>query len=1006
MDAAQAGIQIECPGCRAPFVVPRKSVEPGVTVGGFKISRLLGQGGMGEVYLARQVSLDRDVALKILSPQLCQEPEERDRFLNEMRVLARLDHRNIVTAHDAGVDSGVLYLAMAYLSGDSTEKRIKKDGPYPEAEALKIAHKMADALAYAWDRHQLLHLDIKPANILTDSNGETKLADFGLARRLAPGVPKAEEKFIIGSPNYMSPEQAGGVDPLDCRSDIYSLGATLYTLVTGTLPFESPTAEGTFERLAKESLPDPRERVPTLSRGLVLVMERMLARDRRRRYGAWPALIEDLRRVQANRLPKTPGLAARESVLKRRDLVAARAGAPGTARLGRNPPTAGQTTGEEQESRFGLILAVCAVVAAVGAVWWYAAVSGDKPAPPPPRATFQPQAAPAETSEEIQAREFGKRFDAGVRYEREHPGDYAGAIALFDSLRRDGVGTHYESAAAERIRRIDARRAHATEEALAGLRTEAVRLSGQGNWEQAVALVRDYAGPMKEESAGERQTLVEDLTRRAGEARKKSLESAQTKLGSVVNDLAARLANLDFAAVQRRMAEADRDAALDSVAPAWKAVRESAARAAALPDLVVESFRRDAGKEIRVILKRGIETLQIAGIEGAKIKANLLVRTGELGGSAAIARDFTLDDLSVKEKMGRIGSPEAPDSKLLRGLLLCEGKELALAKAEFEGCPGPMGQALVRQVERLAAEQAAAAAQDAYRNLLAPVFPAFTGNEENEAVIAKLSEIKLMPGQAKTIRTHLDAWNLQFANTDVGLERRDVIDALNSAVAAAENPGRAPGFNLTAPNVVVETSDCTIKRTRASLILYPDGGRCKGRVTLGEATCKGNYRIRWRVKFDAAQCKEFRIACWPFLRNPRDSSSAIALVWEDGAWSLRGPNGSDVPDEANGYSLRLSDSLPKGQRSRRETGGEICFEKVGEQLFASVDSRRVCAVAMNETRLAKVEDMPLELDVRARFAERGEGSVRLVLQEFTVGPGVVSSVSAEPGTPKAASGLQ
>ena len=253
--ATAGGSQVLCPQCSKTLTVPRKGPGPGVTIGQFQIQKLIGKGGMGEVYLARQLSLGRDIALKILPARLRGQKARVQRFFKEVQILAQLNHPNIVMAHEAGEDEDILYLAMSYVPGDSLEKCLKHTGPMAELDALKLIDKLAGALDYAWREHHLLHRDIKPSNILLTSGGEVKLMDFGLAKCLDDATELTMSGDIIGSPNYMSPEQINNCTDLDCRSDMYSMGTTLYHLLTGKLPFAGSSLMETLKKQINEFLP-------------------------------------------------------------------------------------------------------------------------------------------------------------------------------------------------------------------------------------------------------------------------------------------------------------------------------------------------------------------------------------------------------------------------------------------------------------------------------------------------------------------------------------------------------------------------------------------------------------------------------------------------------------------------------------------------------------------------------------------------------------------------------
>jgi formylglycine-generating enzyme required for sulfatase activity/predicted Ser/Thr protein kinase len=285
-------------------------IAEGAIIGGFQIERLLGKGGMGEVYLARQLSLNRPVALKVLTNDKRLNTGMAGRFLQEMQALARLDHPNIVTAYEAGEYKDVLYLAMAYVKGESLEDRIAHAGRIYWQEACGLVKKLANALAYAWDEHRILHRDIKPSNVLLDGRGEPKLTDLGLVKSLALGPAPDSPPMgltlagaVIGTPNYMSPEQADGHADLDFRSDMYSLGATLYHMITGKMPFQGSSLMATLRKQATENLPDPRQYAPDIPEGIVVLLEIMLAKNPNQRHANWAELQADVQRVLEGQIP-------------------------------------------------------------------------------------------------------------------------------------------------------------------------------------------------------------------------------------------------------------------------------------------------------------------------------------------------------------------------------------------------------------------------------------------------------------------------------------------------------------------------------------------------------------------------------------------------------------------------------------------------------------------------------------------------------------------------------
>ena len=221
----------------------------------YTIERELGRGGMAIVFLARDRRHDRDVAVKVLRPELAASlgPE---RFLLEIKVAAGLTHPHIVPLHDSGEADGLLYYVMPFIQGESLRDRLEREGMLPVVAAVQLAREVADALDYA-HRQSVVHRDIKPENILIQ-DGHAVVADFGIARAIsaAGGHRVTATGVAVGTPDYMSPEQAQGEEQVDGRSDIYSLGCVLYEMLTGEPPFIGTTPQ---EVLRKQLVATPGE---------------------------------------------------------------------------------------------------------------------------------------------------------------------------------------------------------------------------------------------------------------------------------------------------------------------------------------------------------------------------------------------------------------------------------------------------------------------------------------------------------------------------------------------------------------------------------------------------------------------------------------------------------------------------------------------------------------------------------------------------------------------------
>lgn len=296
--ADRAGRTSRCPACEGQVLIPQPQLKAGLELAGYKLVRLLGHGGMGQVYEAEQCSLRRRVALKILTADLAENLPYLRRFHQEVRLLAKLEHPHIVRAYGAGEEDGFHYLSMQLVQGETMADLLIKQGPITEADAINLALPVAEALQMAVNKHGILHRDIKPANLMLDEDGKVLILDLGISRTVNQDCHLTIDGEVVGTPHYMSPEQALG-KPLDCRSDIYSLGATLYVLLTGELPH---AGSNTMNILSKVVLEDPvpiRALRPDLSWPMAQLIQRMMARDTEARFSTWDEVISALQTAAA-----------------------------------------------------------------------------------------------------------------------------------------------------------------------------------------------------------------------------------------------------------------------------------------------------------------------------------------------------------------------------------------------------------------------------------------------------------------------------------------------------------------------------------------------------------------------------------------------------------------------------------------------------------------------------------------------------------------------------------
>lgn len=270
---------------------------------GYQLQEKLGQGAMGTVYKAKQVRMDRFVAIKVLQPELAANATIKQRFLQEARASARLNHPNVITGIDAGEVEGLCYFAMEYVEGKTLQQLVKERGAMDERQALEAILQVAKALEHA-EKLSLVHRDVKPDNIMITRDRQVKLLDLGLAKVRAAEDIGSAKGMAVGTPNYISPEQAMGRQDIDTRSDIYSLGVTLYFLLTARVPFEGPP-EVVMYRHIHEPPPHPKNFRPDVQDTTATLIYTMMAKRPEDRPASAAQLVSDMEHLL--RTGKLPG---------------------------------------------------------------------------------------------------------------------------------------------------------------------------------------------------------------------------------------------------------------------------------------------------------------------------------------------------------------------------------------------------------------------------------------------------------------------------------------------------------------------------------------------------------------------------------------------------------------------------------------------------------------------------------------------------------------------------
>jgi len=355
-------------------------------LGPYRLLNKLGEGGMGAVYLADDPAQQRKVALKVLPRSASANVELIKRFRREADAVAKLRHPRIIQGFGAGEDKGFHYFAMEYCDGEPLDRLLKREKLVPAPRALEIATAVAQGLKHAHDQG-FIHRDIKPANVFLGKDGSLKILDLGLSKNLS----EAERSFttvtgaVMGTPHYISPEQAQGDKGIDGRTDIYSLGSTFYHLLTGRTPFEGDSAVEIMYKHVHGVMPDPQDLKEDIPDAYVHVLRRMMAKSPADRYANCGDLLQDLDELQRGGTPKTVLLDSKKSTI-----------AASKGRLSKRPPTVRRVAAPAPSKKPPYLWIGLGVAAALGVIL-FVVVGSSEPPPAPERAAKKPEPPPKKT---------------------------------------------------------------------------------------------------------------------------------------------------------------------------------------------------------------------------------------------------------------------------------------------------------------------------------------------------------------------------------------------------------------------------------------------------------------------------------------------------------------------------------------------------------------------------------------------------------------------------------
>ncbi|MBT3193413.1 MAG: serine/threonine protein kinase [Victivallales bacterium] len=667
-------------------------------INGFEMIGKLGEGGMATVWQARQISLDRTVAIKILSDRFSARSDDVRRFQEEAQAAAKLKHPGIVQVHDAHAEHGIYYFVMEFVSGYTVGDWVRRKGVLSEHDALSVAECVADALDYAWERAGIIHCDIKPDNVIIDEDGTVKVADLGLARTIGAMEAASEVPTeVMGTPAYMSPEQAQGAPNLDFRTDIYSLGAMLYHLVTGKMMFQGEDEDTTLEKQIADTVEDPIDMKPTLSKGICWLIERMTAKDPEMREASWGAVAEDILRVRRGLLPEGKVLPPDSSTVRRSERRSL-ADYQRVVRLQKIAQAASTPT-----MRTALVTGCIAVLLAVAIRSYLHQAEPTVPhtpqslpseTPPPVQQVVtnvvtavteavvpEPPSVSAEPAEEDdEARDM---YEFAAAAYAENPADLDGAISQFEAVARETQGTKYTLMAQNHIREILALRTEAVREVSQSLRRQAEGLADNQQFDKAIRLVVSYDGPYATDIVEMRRRILKRLedARQAWRDRQQQIaEELEAHHQKSKDSLVMVILSDDMSLAMQMISEMMEDSAFRGELSALRQARDVLAAASEMDRRVLESFEAQRGETVDVQLKTGSRTLTIGVVRGEQVECRQMLSVGRGAMSTILVG---ISDLSMRERLLRMGSDELPEVALAKGIMAFQSRAYSHAEKYF-----------------------------------------------------------------------------------------------------------------------------------------------------------------------------------------------------------------------------------------------------------------------------------------------------------------------------------
>ena len=805
---------------------------------GYDILEVLPSGGMSTVYKARQISLDRIVAIKALPPSMGAAPADVEKFMAEAKITASLKHPNIVQVYDFGrSEDGVYYFVMEYISGYSVAAWIRRKQYLSEENSLLCALSVAGAMNYAWQKAKIVHCDIKPDNVIIDDDGTVKLADLGLAMSVQSilGQARTDNMLVFGTPNYISPEQSRGDEPLDCRADIYSLGAMLYHCMTGTMPFEGTPPLEVMDRQITDFIPDPQDINPRISVWSACLIEKMMAKDRRFRQKDWDETLQDISNARSEIMPRLilpPDVVSsvKRSAMREirlQEIYSLPEEKP------RKTPLLPRYTDELASLKKRLsadlwpkITLTAAAAALIIAAAWnvfnfaknYAPPSLDAVRPQEvneisPTPIVQSDHAPETGNIKADAeRRASEKYNEIIAWVKAHPAGHDEAMARFRKLADEAAGTKYADLAKNEAKKL-ARAKKEMNETMAGLDKKANSLADQKHFLEAAAVYEKYKGPFEKETSAERGRKARIFSARQADRLKTQQQAdklAELQLKHAADEIAMILVEDGLSAAQERTKVLADDLPLISTRPEFKALTATLEKSAGAEQRIVDSFQPQKGREISVSFWYGPQRLIIRDVQGDLVIAEKVVAIEE--GTIGLQKVFRARDLSPAEKISRIGAGGGAEFALMRLMLAIQDSDYQQAAAAASETGPFLSEALVEAIRRRSEDRAV----QAFAYILRRAGIHYKDSMPDPgACLDILREGGHLPRRGSTMNRMVGQFRTKFGSTEVAKRYEPVLEALTNADFMSSREKTVPAW----PPVKPEEQPQSIQQVMKSVAI-------------------------------------------------------------------------------------------------------------------------------------------------------------------------------------------